>query len=295
MVFLCISFTLYIEYPGHLIFSWRTSENATRSLRAKEDLGKVFLTNLNDDDPSSWFLWQEHFKHHILPACHKRSSSALKNLQMALPRFPSFCRYSQRMHCLWKSSVNRQRLFLQIPLQTYGKISIFAWLDFSLLLSSQKWKHLNSNSFLVYPLANSSHKPTKVRVQLVKSLSLVLLVHLPFRSPSINSPFLHKSFNLFRHSRYGSLLNRCCFYMIVSYVESILCGVFIVIILQNSRSYTALKTKNKYVTQHNAMDMESFTTRYSVSKLQLTTKALFSRAFRSLVPPKRELESTWSG
>lgn len=30
-----------------------TAENATRSLRAKEDLGKVFLTNLNGDDPSS--------------------------------------------------------------------------------------------------------------------------------------------------------------------------------------------------------------------------------------------------
>lgn len=74
--------------------------------------------------------------------------------------------------------------------------------------------------------------------------------------------------------------------------KSTLCGVFIVIFLQNSRSYTALKTKNKYVTQHNAMDIESFTTRYSVSKLQFTTKALFSRAFRSLVPPKRELEST---
>lgn len=30
-----------------------TAENATSSLRAKEDLGKVFLTNLNGDDPSS--------------------------------------------------------------------------------------------------------------------------------------------------------------------------------------------------------------------------------------------------
>lgn len=57
--------------------------------------------------------------------------------------------------------------------------------------------------------------------------------------------------------------------------KSTLCEVFIVIFLQNSRSYTALKTKNKYVLQNNSMDMESFTTRYSVSKLQLKPKHCF--------------------
>lgn len=104
-----------------------------------------------------------------------------------------------------------------------------AWFQSPAILP--KVKHLNSNSFLVSLLANSSHKPTKVRVQQVKSLILVLSVHLPFHPRSINSPFLHKSFNLFRHSRYWSLLNRWCFYMIVIYVEintsrSIYCYIF---------------------------------------------------------------------
>lgn len=157
----------------------------------------------------------------------RKSSLAPKHRQTALYTIPSLWRDSLRMHSASGEvpSINRHYTCIY-SLQTFD-LSVqnspsVAWLCLSLLFSFQNRKHLDSNSFLVSPLENSSHK--KVRVQQVKSLILVLSVHLFFHPSPINIPrrenlfFLPKSFNLIRHTHYWSI-SGCCFQMIVNYVE----------------------------------------------------------------------------